>query len=74
MTEFGTGVVDGELPINLRSKGVASLKPSHNGLAEQVARSKALAETLAFEHAKLNFGHVEPTAMNRGVVESEAIH
>src|SRR6266478_6508466 len=34
MTEFGTGVIDGKLPINLRRKGVASLKPSHNGLAE----------------------------------------
>ena len=74
MEEFGTSSVDGKLPMDLGSKGVTSDKPRLNGLTEKVARSKTLAETLAFEHTELNFSHVEPTAVNRGVMENETIH
>ena len=73
MAEFGTSVVDGKLPMELGCKRVTRHKPSANGMAEEVARSKALAETLTFEHTKLNFGHVEPTAVDGREVEDEAI-
>ena len=46
-------VGDSKLPINLKSKAVAHLKPSLNSVAK----------TLPFEYAELNFSHVEPTAV-----------
>ena len=73
MAKFDARIMDRELPIDLRSKRVAGLKPSLNRVGEQVTRRETLAETLAFENAKFNFSHVEPTAMNRSEMENETI-
>ena len=73
VAKFDASIIDSELPIDFGSKRVAGLKPSLNRVTEQITRRKTLAETLAFENTEFNFSHVEPTAMNGGVVESDAI-
>ena len=73
MAEFETGVINGELPVNGRMETVSRLKPSLNSEAEEVTRGEALAETLPFEDTKLNFSHVEPTAVDRCEMEGETL-
>src|SRR5215207_58873 len=67
--QLATGVIDGELPVDGGALLVASGLPGGDLGDEGVAVADAAAEALARQHRELQLGHVEPTAVDRGVVE-----
>ena len=69
--ELGAGVVDGELPADGGSLLVARGLPGGDLGGERVAVADAAVEALAGEQRELELGHVQPAAVDRGVVEVE---
>ncbi len=67
--QLAAGVIDGELPGDGGALLVASGLPGGDLGGEGVAVRDAAAEALAGEHRELHLGHVQPTAVDRGVVE-----
>src|SRR4051812_25957308 len=69
--QLATGVIDGELPGDGGALLVAGGLPGGDLGGERGAVADAPAEALASKHRELQLGHVQPTAMDRGVVEVE---
>ena len=69
--EFGPGHVGAELPVDFGLALVAGALPSGDLRPQGVDIRDAAIQTLAGQHRKLTLGHIEPTAMLRGVVKLE---
>src|SRR5437867_5020360 len=59
----------GEPPVNGRSLGIAAFFISRDLLFERFQIRQAASQTLTLKDAQFDFGHIEPTAMLRGVME-----
>ena len=69
MFELDSGITSGETPVYSAVSLVSLVLPSLNLLLQGLLVGNSAVEALAREDTKLNFGHVEPTAMPGGVVE-----
>jgi hypothetical protein len=69
--EFDPGVVGGELPVDGGLAIIAGGFPAVNLCAHGFEARNPVVETLALERAEFDFGHVEPTAVLRGVMKLE---
>ena len=67
--QLASGVVDGELPVDGGVLLVAGGLPGRDLGHQGVAVTDAAAQALAGEQRELQFRHVEPTAVDRGVVK-----
>ena len=69
--QCATGVVQGELPTDGGLLLVPGGLPGGDFGDERVAVADPTIEALASEHRELQLGHVQPSAVDRGVVEVE---
>jgi hypothetical protein len=73
VAEPGASVVRRELPVDRAGGGVAPVGPGGDLSRHRLAIRNALAQALALKHAQLKFGHIQPGAMLRGVVELQFV-
>jgi hypothetical protein len=60
-----------ETPVDGGLSGIALSFQSRDTLLEHGMMGNTAAQTAAFENADFNFGHVQPSAVNGGVVSFE---
>lgn len=67
--EFNACILRSEAPINGRAAGIAVFHPGGDFLLQSFAVSNATVETLTTKDTKLDFSHVQPTAVLGGVMQ-----
>jgi len=71
--EFETRVISGELPVNKPINRVVMVLPRSDLRSKGHCVIDAPIKTLTFEDANRNFGHIQPAASLRSVVELESV-
>src|SRR5438270_9893758 len=69
MLEFDAGISRGETPINGGLSVITLLLPGTNTLLCLLKASDSPSQALSSQHREFNFGHVEPTAVFRCVMD-----
>ena len=67
--EFIPGFLGGKLPVNRESFFGTLFGPLLSNLVKVILRGNALLQALPAQDRKLTFGHVQPTAVYRRVME-----
>ena len=73
MAEFDTGVVGGEVPLDLTLIGIGLPLPGGEFGAQGLEVLDAPVQALAGQHREFDFGNVEPRAVFGGVVDLEPL-
>jgi hypothetical protein len=71
--EFDASLTGGEAPLDWCWVGIAGRFPSRDLTNERRLSTDPAIQTLATQHAELEFGHIQPTAMFGRVMELQAV-